>query len=333
MASSTGSEAARPSIAGSHRKGLVWLRRLAVASTLAVLTGVTVATTGPSIAAATPPSGYGTGPGYCTQYAGGVTSQFSIDNVYACDGTTTGSTTFDSPGGGVYAWQCVELSARYLWAIHGVWAGPGSGYSFGYQLVDNVHSRYPSIGVGSPGPGSVPVPGDVISLGPGGFTDPSAGHTAVVTASDTSTGAFTIMSENFPDGTAGSQNLQVDLAGGHNGEVTLAGKASWTSARWLLLRSGEVSPRPVPATIFNPSTGLEEAYYRGPNGQLYETYFANSKKFTQDVGVAMTGDPATLYNPSTGLEEIYYRGPNGQLYETYFANSKKFTQDIGAAMT
>jgi hypothetical protein len=99
------------------------------------------------------------------------------------------------------------------------------------------------------------------------------------------------------------------------------------------LESGQASGRPVPATQCNPATKLEEIYYRGVNGQLWETYFHNSVKATQDLSVAMNGDQSTLYNPSTGLEEIYYQGPNGHLYETYFANSKKFTQDIGAAMT
>jgi hypothetical protein len=42
------------------------------------------------------------------------------------------------------------------------------------------------------------------------------------------------------------------------------------------------------STLYNPSTGLEEIFYQGPNGHLYETYFANSKKFTQDLGAAMT---------------------------------------------
>ena len=136
--------------------------------------------------AALPPKGYGTGTGYCTSYAGGVTSSYSFENVYACEGTTTGSTTFDQPGN-IYAWQCVELSARFLWAIDGIWAGPGSGVQDGAEPVSVVHAN-DGTPVGSPGPGSVPAPGDVISLGPGGGSDPTFGHTAVVISADAATG-------------------------------------------------------------------------------------------------------------------------------------------------
>src|SRR5689334_12585352 len=129
---------------------------------------------------AVPRPGDGKGAGYCKGYAGGVTSAYSFDDVYACRGTTTGATTFDNPGKGVYAWQCTELSARFLWAVHGIWAGPGSGVLDGADLVSVVHSHDQKIGVGIPGPGSVPVAGDVISLGPGGAVDKENGHTAVV---------------------------------------------------------------------------------------------------------------------------------------------------------
>jgi hypothetical protein len=178
-----------------------------------------------------PSKGDGKGPGYCTGYAGGVTSSYKFEDVYACEGTTTGSTTFDNPGTGVYAWQCVELAARFLWAVDGIWAGPGSGVVDGADLVSVVHANNPGISVGTPGPGSVPAAGDVISLGPGGGSDPTSGHTAVVISADPSTGQFKIMSENAPDGTAGEQSLKVDLSGGHNGEVRFFGV--WTQASWL----------------------------------------------------------------------------------------------------
>jgi hypothetical protein len=184
-------------------------------------------------AAAVPPPGYGTGPGYCTGYSGGVTSSYSFDNVYACQGTTTGSTTFDAPGP-IYAWQCVELSARFLWAVYGIWAGPGSGVQTGADLVSVVHASHPNITVGTPGPGSVPVAGDIISLGPGGSTG-SSGHTAVVISANPGTGQFEVMSENAPEGQAGEQAMQVDLSGGHNGQALFYG--TWVTASWLKLGS------------------------------------------------------------------------------------------------
>lgn len=158
----------------------------------------------------------------------------SFDGVYACDGSTTGATTFDNPGSGIYAWQCVELSARFLWVADGIWAGPGTGVDDGANLVSAVHARNPQIPVGVPGPRSVPTAGDVISLGPGGGSDPNSGHTTVVISANAATGQFEIMSENDPEGGAGEQSLQVDLGGGHDGQVAYHGR--WTTASWLELR-------------------------------------------------------------------------------------------------
>src|SRR5258708_39353962 len=93
-------------------------------------------------------------------------------------------------------------------SVDGIWAGPGSGVQDGADLVSVVHASHPQIPVGSPGPGSVPVPGDVISLGPGGGSDPTFGHTAVVISADDGTGQFEIMSENSPEGSAGEQSLK-----------------------------------------------------------------------------------------------------------------------------
>jgi hypothetical protein len=111
-----------------------------------------------------PPKGYGTGPGYCSQWGvSSTTAPYSFDDVYACSPRTTkGNTPFDENGAASF--QCVDLSARFLWAIDGLWAGPGSGVEDGADLVNETHVNYLSIPVGSPGPGSVPGPGDIISL-------------------------------------------------------------------------------------------------------------------------------------------------------------------------
>jgi len=181
-----------------------------------------------------PAKGVGTGTSYCTGYAGGVTTGYQVDNVYACQGSTTGTTTFDAPGSGVAAWQCTEFSARFLWAIYGIWAGPGI-VTDGATLVSQVNALYPGIGVGTPGSGSVPAVGDVISLGPGGSVNKPLGHTGVVISANPSTGQFQLISENWnPSTNAAAENTwQVDLSGGHNGEVELAGTTTWTTASWL----------------------------------------------------------------------------------------------------
>ena len=258
---------------------------LLATSTLALWSATSILSSPP--AGATPAPGYGTGSGYCSQYAGGVASPYSFDNVTACRGTTSGATTFDNPGP-YYAWQCVELSARFLWAVYGIWAGPGTGISGGSQLVSVVHSQHPTIAVGAPGPGSVPAAGDVISLGPGGGSDASVGHTAVVVSANSATGSFVVMSENDPEGSAGEQTLQVDLGGAHNGAVQFNGL--WTTASWLTLTSS--SPLTVPAA----------SYPTPVQGQPYSTSLSASGGTTpyswQVVGGAL---PAGLALSSNGV--------------------------------
>ncbi len=178
------------------------------------------------------PAGYGKGPGYCVAY-GNAASSYSYDDVYACRGVASlGPTPFDSDRD--ESFQCVELSARFLWAVYGIWAGPGTGVRDGADLVSVVHRRYPAVRVGMPSARSVPVAGDVISLGPGGAVDRSFGHTAIVISDDQRRGRFRILGQNFPPGEDGEQVVRVDLRGRHNGRVLLNGV--WTAASWLELR-------------------------------------------------------------------------------------------------
>jgi len=185
----------------------------------------------PAAARALPPPGYGAGPGYCARY-GETASRLSFDGVYACAHVASyGPTPFDADGR--ESFQCVELVARFLWAVHGVWAGPGTGVLDGAGLVAAVHRRYPAIARAFPEPGSVPAAGDVVSLGPGGAVDPRYGHTAIVVRADARRGTFRVIGQNFPPGSAGEQTLRVDLRGGHDGRVLLNG--AWTAASWLAL--------------------------------------------------------------------------------------------------
>jgi hypothetical protein len=238
---------------------------------LLLVLAIFVAVIAPTVLAArastaTPPAGDGTGAGYCTGYAGGVASPYSFDGVYACEGSTVGATTFDNPGA-TYAWQCTELSARFLWAVYGIWAGPGTGVSTGAGLVNVVHGRNPTVAVGVPGPGNVPAAGDVISLGPYGGTGSqnSDGHTAVVVSGNPATGQFEIMSENDPVGGAGEQSLMVDLGGGHNGRVDYHG--TWTTASWLELASSGTGP--IPDGSFVQVAGSAGIYRIAGGAPLY----------------------------------------------------------------
>ena len=216
------------------------------AAILAVVAAVSVGLpSSPAKASAGPPAGDGSGPGYCARYPGGTATVYSFEGVFACVGSNKGTTEFDQPGDKYSAWQCVELVARFLWARHGLTADLATGVRDGADLVSAVHRRYPGIAVRQPAPGSMPAAGDVISLGPGGGSDPVDGHTAVVVGADPIGGTISILSENVPVNTAGEQILQVDLGGRHNGQVLFNG--AWTTASWLVLASSS-PPHPAPAT-------------------------------------------------------------------------------------
>ena len=296
------------------------------------------------------PTGYGSGSNYCPQYPQSKNSSYEFDNVYACEGTTTGqptgATAFDNPGN-VYSWQCVELVGRYLWAVFGMTGVNGDGY----QIVNSVHNANPSVPVATPRPGSVPNPGDVISLGPYGGTAGASGHTAVVLTSDQSSGSFTIMSENAPKGTAGKQSLKVDLSGGHNGSVMFYG--TWTKASWLVLQGASTSEFHIAyqsqsnhlsqiwwangawhgpqdfgisaASAPSAATYNHELHYvyRGTNGHLTQVWWANGTWHgPQDFGISATSAPAaaTYVNGSTTELHYVYLGTNSDLTQVWWAN-------------
>jgi hypothetical protein len=178
--------------------------------------------------------GEGTGAAWCTTYGtDGAKGLYSYDNVWACGpDDTKGATPFDSNG--TQSFQCVELSERFLWAIDGLAPIFGDDVD-GATVVSLYHSAHPSIAVGSPGPSSLPQPGDVISFGGGGEIDPSTGHTAVVVGAPNSSGNFTIMSENWGN-TAGEETVHIDMTGAHNGYVQFSGDSFWNSASFLELK-------------------------------------------------------------------------------------------------
>ena len=273
------------------------VRRTTQLGVLAALAGLmALALAGPAHASSPPAAGYGAGPNYCSKYSGGKNAGPSYANIYACNGTTKGDTTFDSPGAGYYAWQCVELSARFLWAIHGIWAGPGSGVQTGADLVMEVNKNHPSIPVATPSPSSVPAAGDVMSFGPGGGSDPNVGHTAVVITNTAANGKFTIMSENDPENSAGTQVLTVDKAGKHNGYVLFNG--SWTSARWLVLTS--------------PTTAQEIAF-QANTGTLWSTGVGGDPSHHEWGKDMMAGTSPSIARISNGQYEVAFQANTGNL--------------------
>ena len=249
----------------------------------------------PERAFAAPAAGDGVGAGYCSQYPGSSASVYSFEGVFACVGSTKGTTEFDQPGDKYYAWQCVELVARFLWARDGITASLATGVRDGADLVSQVHSHYPKIAVGQPAPGSMPVAGDVISLGPGGGADPVDGHTAVVVGADPVGGTISILSQNVPVNTAGEQILQVDLGGRHNGQVLFNG--AWTAASWLkLVATSPPTPASATCTRTVPS-GSVVGLATTPDGRGY--WIASSTG-----QVAACGDAPALGDGSASTAAI-----------------------------
>ena len=262
----------------------------------------------PAAAASPPPPpptpGEGAGAGYCSSYPGSSATAYSFENVYACAGSTKGTTEFDQPGDKYYAWQCVELVARFLWVRDGLKADLATGVRDGADLVSAVHARYPQIAVGQPAPGTMPVAGDVISLGPGGGADPADGHTAVVVGADPLGGTISIMSQNVPVNTVGEQILRVDLGGSHNGQVLFNG--AWTTASWLELVSSS-PPDPAPATCTRTlPVGSVVGLATTPDGRGY--WIAGSSG-----QVAACGDAPALGDGGLGTTAIA-RAPTGTGY-------------------
>lgn len=195
-----------------------------------------------------PTKGCGAGKGYCGRYGGhDAEAAYGFDNVWACSPSTTlNNTPFDQNGNDSF--QCVELSARFLWAVYGIYAGPGVTY-YGEGVVSAVFNAYhPKVSEATSAGHNVPAPGDVISFGPGGggevvAADP-VGHTAVVVQSNAKKGTFTIMSENMSsggsDGAAGIQYLQIVPNSGKQVSHTVTSSSGKTETYTQVTQEGWV---------------------------------------------------------------------------------------------
>ena len=186
--------------------------------------------------------GFGAGVDFCASVSGPVGGQTvqaynlgpSIDNVFACgptENTAWSNDPFETD------FQCVEFSTRFMWAAYGLAAAPGNGNAF----VANNHMKFPSIAVGTPSPGIIPSPGDVVSFS-GGVANPNAsawGHTAVVSDvshvnSATGDGYIAVVEEN--DGGSGSGRINVSKWSESMGNPQYAkGLYYYTDVSWLKL--------------------------------------------------------------------------------------------------
>jgi hypothetical protein len=215
-------------------------------------------------------AGQGSGSGFCASVSGVVGGQTvrgynlgpSFDNVYACGPTENmgwSNDPFESD------FQCVELSTRFMWEAYGLRAAPGNGDVF----VANNHARFPSIAVGTPSVGNVPLPGDVVSLS-GGAANPNAdpsGHTAVVTDVShvnmaTGNGYITVMEEN--DGGPGTGRIDVSHWAEAMGNPQYANGFYWyPTVSWLQL-AGSLAPGAGGETRVCPTCAPPLVNHGGP---------------------------------------------------------------------
>ena len=154
----------------------------------------------------------GAGTQWCSKF-GGHPLGASFRHIYACGPSIGQPTPFDDIG-----FQCVELSARYLWSVNGDYVAD---VPTGEALVEYAHAQF-AIPVGTSGTNSVPLPGDVVSIA-GGATTPGVGHTAVVVAThvdESGDGAITIMEQNGSI-TGWNHITMSDWTPSYGGQITL----------------------------------------------------------------------------------------------------------------
>ena len=234
------------------------------------------------------------GKGFCTAHGASVAIE-GPDNVWACGPAGAGfspPTPYDSDG-----FQCVELSARFLSSVYGQPAPNDAlgDFTYGYEFVSSVATNPKHFKIhGKPIPETttsggdnhkVPSPGDIVSFGASGdwgFTEPVAGHTAVVIAnppqSHTPAGYFWILSQDFgseSEGfgiTVGEQEINTNTTPGHALMVGLP--SSPTPFSWLVLPTPTAAQptQPTPATI-NPLTITTPSNQSSPpNATLGQPY-------------------------------------------------------------
>jgi hypothetical protein len=190
-------------------------------------------------------SAYGTGPTYCgAAMAGGynLSGGPQVAGVYACgplpfmNGGGPAIPTFWPLSGADGGFQCTEFARRYLYTVTKGDLVNLSNLS-GRSFVSTAASQF-NLPMFTPGPGSVPQPGDIISEWGDPGTD-AHGHVAVVVA--VSGAKITTLGEN--ETTNGLNTISMPSA--PNWSVNGNGFYHYTHFAWL-----RPSPRPASGSTF-----------------------------------------------------------------------------------
>jgi hypothetical protein len=239
----------------------------------------------------------GLGPGYCAaDIKGGYRLGSSYADVYTC--------------GPLVTFQCVEYVARYF---HNVYKLSASGIDYGLHAASILHGRYPQYGLGSPGPGRLPAPGDIISLW-GPSTSDAYGHTGVVAAVSVNAagnGTITFYAEN---GTSnGVDHIQVT-----SWRLTYEKPGNpfyYDQFNWLELGSSSSPPPPPPP----PSSPAAETAFQANTGDLWTSGPAGNEDWKLGM---MAGTSPSLVVLHGGGFEVAFQANTGALWTVGSAGNK-----------
>ena len=243
---------------GRRRRTRVAAIGLVAAATIAIPTQLS------RVVGADAYTGSGSGSGYCSSVGGSVAGA-SFLNIYACNGHDSQYPALN--------FQCVELAERFMTGALGYGV---LGVGYGYQFVGLGHQQHPSFAVGTPGVGSLPKPGDILSyIGIAGYPNYGDGHVAVVTAVTVSNGngTITVMEENW-----GGNGYDIGDNGGYH-TINING---WKWSEWNWTSNSDFSWLSL-NLVSTPSVA----------GRLWNLLAVNSGK-CMDVNGQSTADGARI---------------------------------------
>jgi len=265
------------------------------------------------------PAGYGSGSGFCPSISGtnktapvsGTNLGASYGNVYAC-GPALGTWWSNDLIEGDF--QCVELSARFMWDVYGLRVSVSSGATF----VSTIHNQFPAIPVQHPGVGQVPAPGDIVSLSGGPKADPD-GHTAVVTSVNVNplgNGTVTVMEQNGLS--TGWDHINVSNWVETFGNPSyLNGYYYYPNVSWLVLNTNHAPGNANAPAATADSSGHQFVVWKGTDANLWQAYWDGTVWTGPSlVGMGPLGSlPTITQRPSTGEVDVFWKGTDANLWE------------------
>ncbi|HXW45694.1 MAG TPA: CHAP domain-containing protein [Streptosporangiaceae bacterium] len=226
----------------------------------------------------------GAGAAFCSPYDGTSTSGASLDDVYPCANPDIDDS---------FGYQCTEFSSRFESVVYGLGGVEGPGADVVEQLHDND-----GVAIASPGPGVLPVPGDVVSMW-GANQDP-LGHTGVVSevsVNSSGTGAITYLDEN--GSLLGGESVGQDTINVNDWVWSVDWGAPYDYNQFDFSEQGT-----------GTATGGSEVAFQANTGDLWTVGSVNHGSW----GIAMmAGTSPSIAEASNGSYEVAFQASNGNL--------------------